>query len=220
MSEGTSTSPSTKKKQEINDKNYYLLSTSYYLLKYCNLFCQEKGRILDKIVEFVFLCCIINLFIYTDMSLNKVILIGNVGKDPDIRYFDSGVAVANFPLATSERGYTLANGTVVPERTEWHNIVARRELVAFVEKWVKKGSGLYVEGKIRSRSYDDQSGVKRYVTEIYADRVEFYSTGSRPVEGQSTTQAVPSQQPQQQQQPSQPTTPVVESSNPKDDLPF
>lgn len=62
------------------------------------------------------------------MSLNKVILIGNVGKDPDVRYFDSGAAVANFPLATSERGYTLANGTVVPERTEWHNIVVRRDL--------------------------------------------------------------------------------------------
>ena len=70
------------------------------------------------------------------MSLNKVILIGNVGKDPDVRYFDSGAAVANFPLATSERGYTLANGTVVPERTEWHNIVVRRDLVPFVEKWV------------------------------------------------------------------------------------
>lgn len=99
------------------------------------------------------------------MSLNKVILIGNVGKDPDVRYFDSGAAVANFPLATSERGYTLANGTVVPERTEWHNIVVRRDLVPFVEKWVRKGSGVYVEGKIRTRNYDDQSGVKRYVTE-------------------------------------------------------
>jgi single-strand DNA-binding protein len=72
------------------------------------------------------------------MSLNKVILIGNVGKDPDVRYFDSGAAVANFPLATSERGYTLANGTVVPERTEWHNIVVRRDLVPFVEKWYVK----------------------------------------------------------------------------------
>ena len=92
------------------------------------------------------------------MSLNKVILIGNVGKDPDVRYFDSGAAVANFPLATSERGYTLANGTVVPERTEWHNIVVRRDLVPFVEKWVRKGSGVYVEGKIRTRNYDDQSG--------------------------------------------------------------
>ena len=116
------------------------------------------------------------------MSLNKVILIGNVGKDPDVRYFDSGTAVANFPLATSERGYTLANGTVVPERTEWHNIVVRRDQVAFVEKWVKKGSGVYVEGKIRTRSYDDQSGVKRYVTEIHADRIEFYNTGTRPAD--------------------------------------
>lgn len=112
------------------------------------------------------------------MSLNKVILIGNVGRDPEVRYFDSGAAVANFPLATSERGYTLANGTVVPERTEWHNVVVRRDLVPFVEKWVRKGSGLYVEGKIRTRSYDDQSGMKRYVTEIHADRVEFYSSGS------------------------------------------
>ncbi len=112
------------------------------------------------------------------MSLNKVLLIGNVGKDPDVRYFDSGVAVANFPLATSERGYTLSNGTVIPERTEWHNIVVRREQVSFVEKWVKKGSSLYVEGKIRTRSYDDPSGIKRYVTEIYADRIEFYNSGS------------------------------------------
>lgn len=116
------------------------------------------------------------------MSLNKVILIGNVGRDPDVRYFDSGAAVANFPLATSERGYTLANGTVVPERTEWHNIVVRRDLVPFVEKWVRKGSGVYVEGKIRTRNYDDQSGNKRYVTEIHADRIEFYSTGSRPAD--------------------------------------
>lgn len=119
------------------------------------------------------------------MSLNKVILIGNVGRDPDVRYFDSGAAVANFPLATSERGYTLANGTVVPERTEWHNIVVRRDLVPFVEKWVRKGSGVYVEGKIRTRNYDDQSGNKRYVTEIHADRIEFYSTGSRPADATS-----------------------------------
>ena len=92
------------------------------------------------------------------MSLNKVILIGNVGKDPDVRYFDSGAAVANFPLATSERGYTLANGTVVPERTEWHNIVVRRDLVPFVEKWVRKGSGVYVEGKIRTGNTTAQGG--------------------------------------------------------------
>lgn len=72
------------------------------------------------------------------MSLNKVILIGNVGKDPDVRYFDSGNAVANFSLATNERGYKLANGTEIPERTEWHNIVANRDRAQFVERYVKK----------------------------------------------------------------------------------
>ncbi|MDR0574110.1 MAG: single-stranded DNA-binding protein [Tannerella sp.] len=112
------------------------------------------------------------------MSLNKVILIGNAGKDPDVRYFDNGNALANFPLATSERGYKLANGTEVPERTEWHNIVASRDRAQFVEKYVKKGSSVYVEGKIRTRNYDDKDGIKRYITEIYADRIEFYSTGS------------------------------------------
>jgi single-strand DNA-binding protein len=114
------------------------------------------------------------------MSLNKVILIGNVGKDPVIKYFDSGNGVANFSVATTERGYTLSNGTEVPERTEWHNIVASRDRVQFVEKFVRKGSLVYVEGKIRTRNYDDQAGVKRYVTEIYADRIEFYSSGRRP----------------------------------------
>ena len=158
------------------------------------------------------------------MSLNKVILIGNVGKDPDVRYFDSGSAVANFPLATSERGYTLSNGTVVPERTEWHNIVVRRDLVPFVEKWVKKGSGVYVEGKIRTRSYDDPSGVKRYVTEIHADRVDFYSTGSRPQTDNTTATTNAAMPSQGQVQPSVATyqsqaQPDL-SSNSADDLPF
>jgi single-strand DNA-binding protein len=156
------------------------------------------------------------------MSLNKVILIGNVGKDPDVRYFDSGVAVANFPLATSERGYTLANGTVVPERTEWHNIVVRRDQVAFVEKWVKKGSGLYVDGKIRTRTYDDQTGTKRYVTEIYADRVEFFNFGKRE-DGQPATQTAHSPQttaPVPNVQPSQPVQPLETNEAGEDDLPF
>ncbi|MDR1344644.1 MAG: single-stranded DNA-binding protein [Tannerellaceae bacterium] len=123
------------------------------------------------------------------MSLNKVILIGNVGKDPDVRYFDNGAAIANFTVATSERGYTLANGTEVPERTEWHNIVVRRDQVAFVERWVRKGASVYVEGKIRTRNYDDQAGIKRYVTEIYADKVEFFNTGNR---GNAETQSTAS----------------------------
>lgn len=153
------------------------------------------------------------------MSLNKVILIGNVGKDPEVRYFDSGVAVANFSVATSERGYTLANGTVVPERTEWHNIVVRREQVNFVEKWVKKGSLVYVEGKIRSRNYDDQHGVKRYVTEIYADRVEFFSLGTRSAEGQTAASSSPTATTAYQQPNANPTTATAESGD-ADDLPF
>lgn len=154
------------------------------------------------------------------MSLNKVILIGNVGKDPDVHYFDSNSAIANFTLATSERGYTLANGTVVPERTEWHNIVARRDLVPFVEKWVKKGSHVYVEGKIRTRNYDDQNGVKRYVTEIAADRIEFYDRGSRPADGaaaaggsQSAAQARPNS-------PAAPQPAARQESGSNDDYPF
>jgi single-strand DNA-binding protein len=151
------------------------------------------------------------------MSLNKVILIGNVGKDPVVRYFDSGNAVANFTLATNERGYTLANGTEVPERTEWHNIVVTRERVQFVEKYVKKGSSLYVEGKIRSRSYDDQSGQKRYVTEIYADRIEFFSGGRKPETGEgSFTDSTPA--PQAQAHSPLPEPPTV--SEQTDDLPF
>ena len=158
------------------------------------------------------------------MSLNKVLLIGNVGRDPDVRYFDAGAAVANFPLATSERGYTLANGTVIPERTEWHNVVVRRDLVPFVEKWVKKGSLLYVEGKLRTRSYDDASGNKRYVTEVHADRVEFYYSGTRPADSTSAqTSASTSPQTVSPVQPtaSQPAaSPSLDTSNAEDDLPF
>lgn len=106
------------------------------------------------------------------MSVNKVILLGNVGKDPEVRYYDNGTAVASFSLATTERGYTAANGTVVPDRTEWHNIVCWRGLAKIAEQYIRKGSPLYVEGKIRSRSYDDHQGVKRYVTEIFADEIE------------------------------------------------
>lgn len=109
------------------------------------------------------------------MSVNKVILIGNVGKDPDVRYVDTNTAVATFTLATTERGYTLANGTKVPDRTEWHNIVLWRGLAEVCEKYVRKGDKLYIEGKIRTRSYDDQKGVKRYITEIYADNMEMLS---------------------------------------------
>ncbi|MBN9301080.1 MULTISPECIES: single-stranded DNA-binding protein [Dysgonomonas] len=115
------------------------------------------------------------------MSINKVILVGNVGKDPDVKYFDNGSVVANFTLATTERGYTAANGTQIPDRTEWHNIVCWRGLAKVAEQFVRKGTQVYVEGKIRSRTYDDANGVKRYVNEIYADNLELL--GSRKREG-------------------------------------
>ena len=101
------------------------------------------------------------------MSVNKVILVGNVGKDPEVRHLDSGVAVANFPLATSET-YTAKNGDRVTT-TEWHNIVLWRGLAEVAEKYVSKGKQLYLEGRIRTRSYDDKEGNKRYITEIYGD---------------------------------------------------
>ena len=104
--------------------------------------------------------------------MNKVMLIGYVGLDPDVRFVDQGVCVAQIRLATSERGYTLPNGTEVPERTEWHNVVLWRQLAEMVDKYVKKGDKLYIEGKIHTRSYDDRNGVKRYVTEVWADAME------------------------------------------------
>lgn len=110
------------------------------------------------------------------MSLNKVMLIGNVGADPEVRYVEQGVAVGSLRIATTERGYTLPNGTQVPERTEWHNVVVWRKQAEFVEKYVHKGDKLYVEGQLRTRSYDDRNGVKKYVTEVWAENIEFLSS--------------------------------------------
>ena len=101
------------------------------------------------------------------MSINKVILVGNVGKDPAVRYFDKGVAKATFPLATSET-YTNQQGETITS-TEWHNIVLWRSLAEVAEKTVKKGVQVYIVGKIKTRSYVDKDGVNKYITEILAD---------------------------------------------------
>lgn len=106
-------------------------------------------------------------------------LIGNVGKEPDVRYYDADQAVATFPLATTERGYKLQNGTEVPEHTDWHNIVVWRGLAKVVEKYVHKGDKLYIEGRIRYRSYDDQKGQRRFVTEILTENMELLSPRSQ-----------------------------------------
>ena len=105
------------------------------------------------------------------MSVNKAILLGNVGRDPQVRYLDKNVAVANFSLATTERGYTMQNGTQVPDRTEWHNIVAWGGLAELAEKYIKKGSQIYVEGKLQTRTWE-KDGIKRSTTEIVAEQIQ------------------------------------------------
>ena len=139
------------------------------------------------------------------MSVNKVILMGYVGKDPEYKDFDNGGSVAKFTLATTDRAFKTANGTEVPERTEWHNIVLQNGLANIAKEYVKKGDKLYIEGKIRTRSYEDNNGVKRYVTEVYGYNMEMLS----PKKGGQTTQ-----------QGGAPTPPPPIPDQDEDDLPF
>ena len=105
------------------------------------------------------------------MSVNKAILIGNVGKDPEVRHLEGGASVARFTLATSETYRNKAGEQV--KNTEWHNIVAWRQLADLAEKYIRKGNQIYVEGKITNRQYDDKDGAKRYISEIVADNIRF-----------------------------------------------
>ena len=109
------------------------------------------------------------------MSVNKVILIGNVGQDPKVTYFDGGACVAQLRLATTERGYTLQNGTQVPDRTEWHNIVMWGKDAETAERYIRKGTKLYVEGKLRTRTWEDRNAIKRTVTEIFVENFDILS---------------------------------------------
>ncbi|MDX2481189.1 MAG: single-stranded DNA-binding protein [Desulfuromusa sp.] len=104
------------------------------------------------------------------MSVNKVILVGNLGKDPDLRYTPSGTAVATFSLATTER-YKDRDGNR-QDKTEWHNIVAWRQLAEICGKYLHKGKQVYIEGKIQNRSYDDRDGNKRYISEVIVDQMQ------------------------------------------------
>jgi len=110
------------------------------------------------------------------MSVNKVILVGNVGKDPETRYLEGGTAVCSFSLATSET-YRNRDGERVTN-TEWHNVVLWRGLAEVAEKYVRKGSQLFIEGRIRTRSWDDRDGNKRYTTEVVGDNMQML--GRRP----------------------------------------
>ena len=138
------------------------------------------------------------------MSVNKVILMGHTGKDPDVKTFDNGGVVAQFPLATTKTGFTTKDGSEIPERTEWHNIVLQNGLAKVANQYVKKGDKLYIEGELRTRSYDDAQGVKRYVTEIVATDMEMLT----PKGTGAGTQAPP------------PPVPDAPAPNETDDLPF
>ena len=179
------------------------------------------------------------------MALNKVMLIGNVGQDPEVRYLDSNpqnpggnAKVATIRLATSER-YRDRNGEQ-RENTEWHNIVVWRNQADVVEKFVRKGSQIYVEGKLRTRSWTDQTGNKRYTTEIVADTIQLlgrrpdqegapqqggYQQGGYPQGGYQQAPARPAPQQAYQQPAYGPAAPVPPAApdagqGPEDDLPF
>ena len=104
-------------------------------------------------------------------SVNKVILIGNVGADPEIRYLDRGVAIANFNLATTERGYVMQNGTQVPDVTEWHAIVLWRNLAEWAQQNLRKSMKVYVEGKLKTRSWEKDGQIRRK-TEVIAENIQ------------------------------------------------
>lgn len=142
-------------------------------------------------------------------GVNKVILIGNLGADPEIRHLPSGIPVANFRIATSEVFRDKTTGEK-REQTEWHNIVAWRGLAEVVEKYVKKGSKVYVEGKLRTRQWQDKDGVQRYTTEIQADELTMLD---RPSGDRSSA---PQSAPATTAAPAATTAPAEEL----DDLPF
>jgi len=146
------------------------------------------------------------------MSVNKVILVGNVGSDPEVRYLEGGTAVANFRMATSEffRNREGENTTT----TEWHNIVAWRQLAELAEKYIRKGRQIYVEGKITTRQWEDKEGNKRYTTEIVANTIQLL--GRKP----DDEEVKPSNGKKPEIQPAKAADEEVFNASQEDDLPF
>ena len=136
-------------------------------------------------------------------SVNKAILIGNLGADPELRYTPSGSAVANFNIATTEKWKDKDGQS--QERTEWHRIILWNRQAEIAKEYLRKGSPVYIEGRIQNRSYEDKDGIKRYVTEIVAQRMQFLGGRSEP--GPSSG-------------PSEPPPPPDNLDNEDDDLPF
>ena len=153
-------------------------------------------------------------------GINKAILVGNLGKDPEMRYTPNGVAVCSFPMATSETYKDRNTGERVTQ-TEWHNIVIWRGMAETAEKYLRKGSQVYIEGKIKTRSWEDQQGSKRYTTEVVADVMQLLdrpnSSGGAAPPTQAT--ALPAQQAQPKDQ-AQPAVPAERGPHSAYDLPF
>lgn len=159
------------------------------------------------------------------MAINRVTLLGNVGADPKVYTFENGGKTVSLSLATSTPEYKRKDGTTVPERTEWHNVALFNSLADVAEKYVHKGDKLYIEGELRYRSYEDEAKIKRYVTEIYASRMELLTPKPKtaiPPPPQPTaapkgvinrTQAAP-------QQAEQSWNGTVPPNKEEDDLPF
>jgi len=137
-------------------------------------------------------------------GINKVILIGHLGKDPEIRYLEGGVSVASFPLATTE---TFNKDGRKVEQTEWHNIVLWRSLADVAAKFLQKGKLVYIEGKLRTRSFEDKEGIKKYTTEIVAENFTMLGRKSDFENGESPKASVRHGD-------------EVDMSAPNDDLPF
>ncbi|MGD9342606.1 MAG: single-stranded DNA-binding protein [Desulfuromonadales bacterium] len=142
------------------------------------------------------------------MSVNKVILVGNLGKDPELRYTPSGTAVCTFSLATTDR-FKNKQGEQ-QERTEWHNIVVWAGLAEICGKYLTKGKQIYIEGRIQNRSYDDRDGNKRYITEIVANEMQMLGRAGE--QGGGGRASAPAEEPSQGSQ--------EPPFNPDDDIPF
>jgi single-strand DNA-binding protein len=143
------------------------------------------------------------------MSVNKVLLIGRLGNNPEIRYTNTGTAVANFNLATSEN-WNDKNGQR-QERTEWHRVVVWGKLAELCEKYLSKGRQCFVEGRLQTRSWDDKDGNKRYTTEIVASTIQFLGTAN--AQSSANTSAMESS-------PEMAEGPSLESSFTEDEIPF
>ena len=146
-------------------------------------------------------------------SVNKVILIGNLGKDPEVRHLENGSAVANFSIATSEVYTDKSTGQKV-ENTDWHDIVVWRGLAEVAEKYIKKGYKVYVEGKLKKRSWKDKEGNMRYTTEVVADELTILS---RPEKDKTSESPNPYDSAGTPEKPSK-VDDIIQ--NDKDDLPF